>query len=165
MDRTFSCLCNLVAFLVAAAMSWRDIRTRLVADHELAWFAFFAVLPRLLAPPPLYSVPLPLWLWQSVELIRTSGGGGLLLILKLPARLVTGRNLLGMGDVLFTLAAGFMLPAGASVHMVCLAFLLALPFSLAKILGRKKKDPLPFIPFLTASAFIIRLLPTSARFF
>ena len=167
MTRTsFSSACTLGALFASLLMSWRDISTRQVLDRELACFTLLTALPRALNPHT--SVPgtsLPLWAVQVTELLRTTGGALLLLSVALPARLAAGRDLLGAGDILFALAAGFMLPAGASLHMVCLAFLLALPFSLARALGQKKAVDLPFIPFLTVSAFVIRWLSPPWPFF
>lgn len=160
MTATLSFVCTLGAFIIALLMSWRDVRTRQVLDRELACFAFLTALPLAMKLDVLASdTRTPLWAVQVVALGRTAGGALLLLAVALPARLVTGRELLGGGDVLFALAAGFMLPVGASVPMVCLAFLLALPFSLVQALRRKRPGHLPFIPFLAASAFMIRWLP------
>ena len=160
MTVSLSSVCTLGAFLCALFMSWRDVNTRQVLDRDLACFAFLAALPRAMELDLLTSGDrIPLWAVQIAVLGRTAGGALLLLAVALPARLVTGRELLGAGDVLFALAAGFMLPGGASVPMVCLAFLLALPFSLVQALGQKRPGHLPFIPFLAASAFMIRWLP------
>lgn len=166
MTPALSFACTLGAFFTALVMSWRDIRTRQVLDRELACFAFLTALPGALNPPASALKPgLPLWLAQSLQLGRTAGGALLLLAVALPACLLAGRRLLGAGDILFALAAGFMLPAGSSVRMICQAFLLALPFSLFRTLGRKRSGDLPFIPFLAASAFIIRWLPSARLFF
>ena len=162
MDTTLSFFCTLGAFLTALIMSWRDVRTRQVLDRELACFAFLTALPRAMERDLLASgAQVPLWAVQTMAFGRSAGGALLLLAVALTARLVTARELLGTGEVLLALAAGFMLPAGTSVPMVSLAFLLALPFSLVQALGRKRPGHLPFIPFLAASAFIIRYLPTS----
>ena len=88
-----------------------------------------------------------------------------MLALAVPDRHLGGRKLVGMGDVLFALSAGFMLPVGHSVPMVVLAFFLAFPFSLFQALVQKKTDPLPFVPFLAASTFLLRWFVLELHFF
>lgn len=151
---------------LACLMSWRDIRSREVLDRELALLSALTLLPRALSETASSSPPSfpPLWFRQLRDLVLGSTGALILLVLYLVIRLFKGRDLLGLGDVLFTLAMGFSLPGGPSLSMVCLAFLLALPFALfLKLLPRKQTD-LPFIPFLTLAAFIVHWLPLPAPF-
>lgn len=149
------------SLVLACLMSWRDIRCREVRDAELALLAALTLLPRSLAgtvSPSAPSFP-PLWFRQLWDLVLGSTGALFLLLVYLAIRLFRGQELLGLGDVLFTLAMGFALPGGPSLSMVCLAFLLVLPFALIlKLLPRKQTD-LPFIPFLTLAAFMVHWLP------
>ena len=158
-------ICQMCAFLLALLLAWRDLRSRQLPDRELALFTLFTLLPHLLEDHSLICGSWPLWLIQALVLLRTTGGGLLLLALAGPARLLTGRKLVGMGDVLFALSAGFMLPVGHSVPMVVLAFFLAFPFSLFQALVQKKTDPLPFIPFLAVSTFLLRWFVQELHFF
>ncbi len=158
-------ICQICAFLLALLLAWRDLRTRQLPDRELALFTLFTLLPHLLADRSLVCGVWPLWAVQLRNLLRTTGGGLFLLALAAPAPLLGGRRLVGMGDVLFALSAGFMLPVGRSVPMVVLAFILAFPFSLFQALVQKKTDPLPFIPFLAASTFMLRWLVLDLHFF
>ena len=160
---TFCCLAG--SLLTAFIMSCRDIRFREVIDRELAWFAFFVLLPRLLKVSGQPSGHRPVWFDQFLDLIRQSDGGFILFVLAVTGRLIARRTLIGMGDILFALAAGWMAPTASSIPMVILAFLLALPFGLAQALRKKGAEPLPFIPFLTASAILIRFLPQPKAFF
>lgn len=152
--------CLIGALVFACRLSWSDIRTRQVLDRDLACFALFTALPRVLSFEGPAWVPgsLPLWLGQLLDLASSCSGGLLLFALAVTGRLLPGRELIGAGDILFALAAGFLLTAGASLASVCLAFFLALPFSLFLLLTGKKK-PLPFIPFLALASFLLYFLP------
>ncbi|HZK29580.1 MAG TPA: hypothetical protein VFD19_05125 [Clostridia bacterium] len=161
-------LWSIGAVVMAVIMSWRDLRTREVVDRELAWFCFFTLMPRALEPwVNLGGVmaaespvsPLPYWLLQTIRLAPALGGAVFLLALELPVRRLTGETMIGTGDVLFSVAAGFMLAPGGSVRMVCLAFLLAFPFSFFLFAVCRPRRPLPFIPFLALSAFLVRFVP------
>ncbi|NLA71418.1 MAG: hypothetical protein GX850_03175 [Clostridiaceae bacterium] len=167
-------LLSVGTIVMALIISWRDIQTRKVIDYEIAWFSFFTVMPRALEPwlnnefimDYGSAVPrLPYWLSQALRLAPALGGAALLLALALPARRITGRTMIGVGDVLFAAAAGFALTAGGSVRMVCLAFFLALPFSLFLFIARRPRKPLPFIPFLALSAFLVRKVPFLSEWF
>ena len=153
--------CVIGAFTVSAMMSWRDIRAREVIDRELAWLSLFTVLPKAIDYDTFIvtPIPLPLWLSQSMALLCTTGGALILLSIACVSRALTGRELIGRGDIFFSCAIGFMLPPHLSPLMVFLAFLLALPFSIFCLMAKKTKTPLPFIPFLAAAAFSLYWLP------
>lgn len=163
MDFFIRHICPTGAFVCSAIMSWRDIRTREVIDRELAWLSFFTIVPTAVAPESqsLTQGALPLWMQQTVTLLSASGGALILCSIAVLARAATGKDLIGKGDLLFTLAIGFMLPCHYSPLMLCIAFLLALPFSLTCLLAQKTRRPLPFIPFLAISAFLMHWVPTS----
>ena len=158
--------CLTGALAAACRLAWRDIQSRQVLDRELAWFAFFTALPRVLTydGPAWASPSLPLWAGQLLDLARGCGGGLLLLALAVPGRLIPGRELIGGGDVLFALAAGFLLPGGASLAMVCLAFFLALPVSFFFLFVGRAEKPLPFIPFLALASLLLYCLPLPGFF-
>lgn len=66
--------------------------------------------------------------------------------MSLTCRLISKRAILGMGDVLFTLAMGISMTASASLILVCLAFLLALPLALVMALCRPREAIYPSSP-------------------
>ncbi|NLA81982.1 MAG: hypothetical protein GX849_04025 [Clostridiaceae bacterium] len=146
------------SLILSCLMSWRDIRSREVIDRELALLAAINVLPRSLAGPhpPAFWPSSPLWLGQVFDLALGSAGALLLLLLALTCRLFSRKQSLGKGDVLFSLAMGFSLSWKASLVMVCLAFLLALPLALFIALFRPRGSHLPFIPFLALAASLVR---------
>ena len=156
----FSTPCTLGALATACLMSIRDMRTREVVLHELALFFAFAFIRRALwspLPPDLARLP--------AELLSLFAGALLMLVIRILGWLAARRCLIGTGDILFACAAGFMLPPGRSLAMTCLAFFLALPFSLARLAAREPGASLPFIPFLSLAALLLCSLPASFAIF
>ena len=110
MDYFIRHICPTGAFVCSAIMSWREIRTREVIDRELAWLSFFTIMPTAMAPESrtLTQGAVPLWMQQTMTLLSASGGA--LIRCSITGTRHFGKDLIGKGDLLFTLAIGFMLP-------------------------------------------------------
>lgn len=169
-------------FAVLTIMSVRDIRERIVLDRDLAWFAFFNTLPLLLSrtypdnlslPPFIVSLmiknsgkssstfdrsvpvlsPLPLWLAQLIFLVLSTGGALFLFLTSLALKRISSKEMIGDGDILFSLAAGLGSDYTVSLRMVLLAFVLAMPVAVIIKCARRTQRNIAFIPFL-ALAFL-----------
>ena len=149
------CLLTAGILALSLVMSIRDIRTREVYDRDLALFSFFTLSFRLLTARALTGQS-PFWFLLARDLLMTASGALLLFLIALVSRLFGRGPLIGSGDILYALAGGFLLTARDSVSFVALAFLLAFPFSLFLFLAGKRKDTLPFIPFLFLALLLVR---------
>ena len=176
--------CGRVAIL--AIMSFRDIREQIVLDRDIAWFAFFNALPLLVSktypsnlslPPIIVSfvlntdgrnveaaeqaVPilssLPLWLAQLIFLALSTGGALFLLLTSRALRCISSKEMIGEGDILFTLAAGLGSDYTLSFYMVMIAFVLALPAAVIKKCARRGQENIAFIPFLALAFLCLKL--------
>jgi prepilin signal peptidase PulO-like enzyme (type II secretory pathway) len=176
--------CGRIAILTI--MSFRDIREQVVFDRDLMWFAFFNTLPLLLSRmyPDNLSLPpviayhlkkpdgssittaeqavsalssLPLWLAQLLFLAFSTGGALFLLLTSLVLKRITSKEMIGKGDVLFSLAAGLGSDYTMSFRMVMIAFVLAMPVAAIIKSARCRQENIAFIPFL-ALAFLCLII-------
>ncbi|NMB28836.1 MAG: hypothetical protein GX991_02100 [Clostridiaceae bacterium] len=172
--------------VVLAIMSTRDMRKQIVLDRDLAWFAFLNTLPLLLSPtypnnsslPPVIVsqvmnidemsaitanqavsalAPLPLWLAQLLFLALSTGGALFLLFTSFVLKCASLKEMIGKGDVLFTLAAGLGSDYTMSFRMVMLAFVLAMPAALIIKCARRERENIAFIPFLSLAFLCLTL--------
>lgn len=149
------CLLTAGILALSLVMSIRDIRTREVYDRDLALFCLFTLSFRLLTLESFMTAGSP-WFLHIRDLLMTASGALLLFFIALVSRLFGRGPLIGSGDILYALAGGFLLTARDSVSFVALAFLLAFPFSLFLFLAGKRKETLPFIPFLFLALLLVR---------
>ena len=176
--------CGRIAILTI--MSFRDIREQVVLDRDLIWFAFFNTLPLLLSRmypdnlslPPVIAYhlkkpdgssittaeqavsvlsPLPLWLAQLLFLAFSTGGALFILLTSLALKRITSKEMIGKGDVLFSLAAGLGSDYTMSFRMVMIAFVLAMPAAVIMKCAKREQENIAFIPFLALAFLCITL--------
>ncbi len=171
---------------ILSMMSYRDIRQRVVLDRELMLFAFFNTIPLLLSTitpanhhgalasvsSALQSLDFnacvslnadhPIWFSQLIFLLSSTGGAIFLLVVSLGLKIISSREMIGSGDILFTLAAGLGTGTWTSLRVVFLAFLLALPATIVIKLAHTARDArkeIAFIPFLSLAFILVRAFP------
>ncbi|MGI6617247.1 MAG: prepilin peptidase [Saccharofermentanales bacterium] len=153
-------------------LSWQDLQTRYVSASTLCTFTLFSLLNVILLPEATWT-----------QIFAGAATTGLfMMIASMISRYISGREMIGNGDVWFAFATGLAAQgAENAIDMLVTAFLLAfLPavITVVRHLCRMylkdsatadKDQPMkrslreicqfeiPFFPFLTLSLFIIRI--------
>lgn len=168
-------LCRIASGLgmivTAIMLSWQDLRTRYVSAATLCVFTLFSLINAFLSPNTT---------WLSMFAGAAAAGLFMMIASKLSRR-ISGREMIGNGDVWFAFATGLGAQGTENaLDMLATAFLLAVFPAIISIVrylcrrfvkdaGAVDKDQsskrsireicrseIPFFPFLALSLFIIR---------
>ncbi len=139
--------------LLAVGAAWIDAEHRIIPD-KLNFSAMVLAFAGALAMPRVWGTDL----WYEAGWMCLASGllpGAVLLIFALLGRLICGREVLGRGDIKFTVAIGMLLGLPGAVFALVAGSLAGTLYGLARCLVRREsvsRAAIAFGPFLAAGA-------------
>jgi len=148
----FTLLCDELLIALGYIAAIIDVKSRVVPNRLIV--AMLAIWTLIIAPQLLFDTDVAVSRLMDSLLGLLTGGGVFLLLY------IASRKGLGGGDVKFMAVAGLFLGFQGVLPTILCGALLAVLYSAAMLLLKKKKlkDTIPFIPFLYAGILITLFL-------